>query len=246
MKVVSGAIALLVFALMPTPVTAATIAFSGAGSVLAGPCSPGQVDPAACFLLTHSTSSYLLNGDPGWTFSFDGQLVPNPENPYPFPTYIGAGVWSLTKGSNGLLGSWTNLFLPAAPPPGCDASSPFGDPDCWSAVSVALLSYVITSGTGVYAGASGLGQSTINVTSGFPPGNIQNPAAGSLFNEVGELRTVPEPNSFALLGLGLLAARRAIRTRPHRGFTRTGSGSRSGAGRSGTARRSVGAPSNCS
>jgi hypothetical protein len=213
MKVVAVAIAVSTFALMPTPVTAATISFSGLGSVLAGLCSPGQTDPAACFQLTHSTPSYLVNGDPGWTFFFDGQLVPNPENPFPFPTYIGAGVWSLTKGSNSLLGSWTNLFLPAPPPAGCDASAPFGDPDCWSAVSVALLSYVIGSGTGVYAGVSGLGQSTINVTTGFPPGNIQNPAAGSPFNEAGELQTVPEPNAFTLIALGLLAARRVIRTR---------------------------------
>ena len=216
MKLVSVTIVLSVLAFVPIPVAAATIAFSGVGSVLAGPCFVGQVDPAACFQLTDTSSSYRVNGDPGWTFVFEGQLIPNPENPYPFPTYVGSGVWSLTKGSNGLSGSWTNLFLPAAPPLGCDAISPVGDPDCWSAVSIALLSYVIASGTGLYAGVLGLGESTINVTTGFPPGNIQNPAAGSPFVEAGEFHTVAEPNALALLALGLLGASRTVRRR-HRG-----------------------------
>jgi hypothetical protein len=210
MKGLVAAVGISALALVPTQVAAAPLSFSGTGFVLAGPCSPDQSDPAACFQLTHASSSYEVNGDPGWAFSFDGQLVPNLDNPFPFPTYVGLGLWSLMKGPDTLAGTWSNLFLPGAPPAGCNAGSPLGDPDCWSAVSVALLSYVITSGTGLYAGASGFGQSTINVTTGFPPGNIENPSGGSAFSEVGQLETVPEPSTFALLALGLLAGRRVI------------------------------------
>lgn len=185
--------------------------FSGAGTVIATPCTPEQQDPAECFALTSSNSGYLLDGDPDWTLDFAGQLVPNPDNPFPFPTYVGAGSWLMSKGGDAFGGSWTNLFLPAPPPDGCDPANPVQD-ECFGAVSLSLLRYLLDPGlgTGAFAGLGGSGESTLFVVTGFPPGNLG--GADSTYVEAGSFH-IPEPGSLALLGLGLVgvgAVRRRV------------------------------------
>ena len=196
-------------------VAAVVLPFSGSGLVTAGPCSPTQTDPAECFLISGSTDLYVLDGVGGYTFTFEGELLPNPDpDAFPFPTYLGAGTFSATRGLDALVGTWSNVFFPAPPPAGCDAASPFGDPDCWTAESFALFDYLVTEGTGIYAGLVGTGTSQVDVVTGFPPGNVD-PMTGTTFVESGEfvLSQVPEPHIIGLLAVGivgrLLRGRRA-------------------------------------
>ncbi len=192
--------------LLPGGVLGATLLpFSGEGNVNAGPCSADQTDPAACFLLSDTTQAYTVNGVPGYQYEFAGILVPNPDpDAFPFPTYLGTGTFSFTHGPDSLEGTWTNVFVPAAPPAGCDAAMPFGDPDCWTAQSSATFDHVVTGGTGMFAGVTGTGTSLVHVLTGFPPGNVD-PAVGSPYAENGEfvLWQVPEPAALALLTIGL-------------------------------------------
>jgi hypothetical protein len=206
---------LLLAVLAPQSASAAIILpISGEGFVRPGLCAPDQVDPAACFHLDESHPTYFLDGETGWTLAFIGDIVPNPDpNAFPFPTYVGTGTWSLLKGPSGLMGSWTNLFIPGAPPPGCDPANPFGNPLCFGAVSVALFDYLVENGTGIYSGAHGTGQSRVEITAGFPPGNIANPAQGSPFVETGVFVLVPEPGTLALISLGFLAVGVRVRRR---------------------------------
>jgi hypothetical protein len=207
MPVVSTLI--LVAGIAPRSAAAApiTLPYSGEGVVRPSLCSPDQVDPAACFHLEEPHSPYVLNGEAGWNFAFLGEIVPNPDpDAFPFPTYIGTGTWALSKGPDSLMGIWRNLFIPAAPPPGCDPSDPIGNPLCFDAVSVALFDYVVQNGTGVYLNAIGTGRSRVEITAGFPPGNIADPATGSPFVESGVLVLVPEPGALALITLGFLGA----------------------------------------
>jgi hypothetical protein len=196
--------------LIPASVPAATIvAFSGEGTVTASPCSPTQTDPAACFALADSTDLYSVDGVSGYTFVFNGALVPNPDpDAFPFPTYVGTGTFSLTRGPDALSGIWKNVFFPAPPPPDCDAAAPFADPDCWTAESFALFDYSVEAGAGVHAGLGGTGSSRTDVLTGFPPGNV-GPAGQSPYTESGQfvLQAVPEPATLGLLALALLGGR---------------------------------------
>ena len=194
--------------MMPTAVLASTIfPFAGVGNVSAGPCSPTQTDPSACFVLSDVTEAFSVGGVSGYRYEFTGVLVPNPDpDAFPFPTYVGSGTFTLSRGGDALAGSWTNLFVPAPPPAGCDAAAPFGDPDCWTAESMASFDYLITSGAGIYAGFSGTGTAGVDVVTGFPPGNV-NPQVGSPYRQSGEfVLHVPEPAMLGLLLVGLLGA----------------------------------------
>ena len=214
-----GAVLLLtlVGTVLPGTLSAATIVpFSGQGNVSAGPCSPDQTDPTACFTLSDTTDLYTVGGASGYRFELNGVLVPNPEpDAFPFPTYVGTGTFALSRAGDSLFGTWQNVFFPAPPPADCDAMAPFGDPDCWAAESSASFEYVVSGGTGIYAGLLGTGTSQVEVVTGFPPGNV-NPAVGSPYAENGAfaLQAVPEPTVVGLLVIGLLG--RAFTRRAHR------------------------------
>ena len=78
---------------------------------------------------------------------------------------------------------------------------------------MAVLDYLITFGTGLHVGAHGQGWGVLFVVTGFPPGNVEDPQAGSQYRETGVLY-VPEPGPLALLLLGLaLVVVRSTRSR---------------------------------
>ena len=193
-------------------VHAATISFSGSGVDFPSSCTPSP-----CIDLNLVADPYTVNGDSGWTFFADGRLVGPPVPTFP-PSFLGSGIWSLTKDEDSLVGSWTNVFTILPPPPGCSGAPE--NPLCFSAVSIADFVYVIESGSGIYSGATGTGTSRVIVFAGFPPGNIANPAAGVPFTEEGTLHVVPEPATLGLLSFGMAVAVGRMRLRRRDGAYR--------------------------
>lgn len=115
-------------------------------------------------------TAYTLGGVTGWqlTSTFTSNLG----------TGAGAGTFSFYRGADSLFGTITTAFGPA---PGQFA-----------------LTYLVQSGTGIYAGQDGTGSSIVQLL-----GDPNSPPTA--FSETGSLQVVPEPATFACAGIGLAA-----------------------------------------
>jgi hypothetical protein len=170
--------------LLAIPVAHATIIdFQNLGFLIPSDCAPPAPPQPLCVVVHAEGIATAAGGNGSWKYTADGQGLFG----------IGGGTWDfddLGPGNNDLFGTFAIAFsLPDA----------FG-------VVTANIGYLVTGGRGIFAGATGSGES-IDTINASPPSNPL-----GAFVEVGELR-IPEPATYALLPMGLFMLGFALRRR---------------------------------
>lgn len=177
-------LAALATATFATPATAATVAFSGTRS---NADSPGAA-AARCGARSTINIRNSINSTSTGTSNFGGfdpTLSHCIQLPLPAPYDLGEFLFDFASG-NKLFGTYTGLLTFSSP-----------------GVFDNLQNYVVTGGTGIFAGASGtfVGTGTLGFTTGVPRG--EQSFRGSI-----NVSAVPEAASWTMMivGFGMVGA----------------------------------------
>jgi hypothetical protein len=194
MKRVLAAAAILGSMLFATPAAAIVFDYEQVGGTIASDC-PGGLPPQPLCVMIDATgvANDVPDAIPGnWLTHIQGQVL----------FFVGAGTFSFddpSPANNDFFGTWTNVLFP---------------PDPVSGIAHTTFQWVVTGGTGIFAGLTGAGASEGDVVAlPLPTSACQGaqPGLGS-YCDRGRF-VIPQPGTLALLVLASVVAVAAWRGR---------------------------------
>ena len=171
---------------VPHAIAGILFSYEQAGSTIANDCPPGfPPQPICADIVATGDANDVPDVIPGhWIVTLQGRVL----------NFVGSGTFLFDDPSpadNDFFGTWTNVLFP---------------PDA-SGVAHTTFDWIVTGGTGIFAGLSGRGTSegdVVIVPAPVAACDRAQPGLGS-FCDAGQFH-IPEPATLLLLGFAMAAA----------------------------------------